>query len=130
MTIRKSNRSFGDEGEKVAAAFLSKHGYEIIYQNYQIRRGEIDIICRKDDVIIFTEIKSTRKDLSYQLEYRVNVKKQKRIYLAAISYIQQFNPNCESFRFDVLLMKRVLKNEWKINHIEDAFKIDEMEIEF
>ncbi len=56
-------RAIGKKGEKYAASFLRKRGYNIIHQNLYTRYGEIDIIARKDGELVFVEVKS-RKNLS------------------------------------------------------------------
>jgi len=48
----------GPLGEKLAREHLKKHGYKIIKKNYQQTCGEIDIICRKKQELIFVEVKS------------------------------------------------------------------------
>ena len=50
-TIR---RKLGDLGEKLAEEYLEKQGYEIVDRNYQKRSGEIDLIARKNKIIIFS----------------------------------------------------------------------------
>lgn len=48
----------GTIGEGIAARFLVKHGYSVIERNYLRKVGEIDIICFKDDVLYFVEVKT------------------------------------------------------------------------
>ncbi len=48
----------GDEGERLAAEFLSKKGYKIIERNFRIRGGEIDIIAIHDNTLVFIEVKT------------------------------------------------------------------------
>ena len=48
----------GSYGERVAAAFLRRHGYRILYRNYLTDRGEIDLICREGKILVFVEVRS------------------------------------------------------------------------
>ena len=48
----------GEKGEKLAARFLEKKGYTIIAKNFQTRFGEIDIICRNKEYLVFAEVKT------------------------------------------------------------------------
>lgn len=48
----------GEEGEKIALSHLKKHGYQILEKNYENKIGEIDIIAKKEGVIIFVEVKA------------------------------------------------------------------------
>jgi putative endonuclease len=51
-------QQLGKLGEDLAATHLRKHGYRIIERNFKARYGEIDIICTKDDTLIFVEVKT------------------------------------------------------------------------
>lgn len=53
-----NTRSIGKKGEDIACEFLLEKGYNIISRNYMKRCGEIDIICTKDNIVCFIEVKS------------------------------------------------------------------------
>jgi putative endonuclease len=48
----------GNKGEDLAVSFLKKNGYRIVARNFKARYGEIDIICIKDNILIFVEVKT------------------------------------------------------------------------
>jgi putative endonuclease len=55
----------GAYGERVAAAFVRRHGYRVLVRNYKTTRGgEIDLVCRHGDVLVFVEVK-TRADADF-----------------------------------------------------------------
>lgn len=111
-------RMIGSEGERQAAAHLRKRKYKIIETNYSSRFGEIDIIAKEGNTIVFVEVKK-RKDISFGGgAAAVNYTKQKRIILTASSYMQQNNIQ-SAVRFDVIEI-----NNGIINHIENAFFAD------
>ena len=56
--MKKYNKAIGDYGENIAHDFLINNGYNILDMNYSNRYGEIDIICRSNNLIIFCEVKS------------------------------------------------------------------------
>ena len=58
---RKDNRKKGRYGEEEAKEYLQNEGYFILDQNYQVRDGEIDIIARDDEYLIFVEVKARNK---------------------------------------------------------------------
>jgi putative endonuclease len=62
--MNTSNKTLGKQGEDHASAYLIKKGYRILERNIYIGGGEIDIVARKEDLIIFIEVK-TRKEASY-----------------------------------------------------------------
>lgn len=53
-----SNTDTGNRGEDLACRFLKKNGYKILERNYRIRGGEIDIVAKDDDTLVFVEVKT------------------------------------------------------------------------
>ncbi len=116
--------SLGYRGETYASEYLIKKGYEILERNYATKKGEIDIIARKDNEIVFAEVKSRRTlNPEYLPKEAVTFEKQRRIISAALDYIQKENLDA-AFIFDVI---EVVGYEGKIyiNLIEDAFAPEE-----
>lgn len=52
------NKKTGNKGEDLACNYLQKHGYKILERNFRIRGGEIDIIAKDGDQIVFVEVKA------------------------------------------------------------------------
>jgi putative endonuclease len=91
----------GKEGEKIAAAFLKKNGYRIIETNYRCTLGEIDIIAREKNELVFVEVKTRKSvELGYP-EQAVGRNKQKKMSQLALWYLQKKNADTEA-RFDVV----------------------------
>ena len=111
------SRILGLFGGKQAEKFLKKLGYKIIENNSYSRFGEIDIIAKDNDVLVFVEVKK-RKNTSFGggAEY-VTVSKQKKIIATANLFLQKHNIDCD-VRFDVIEI-----NDDNINHIKNAFFI-------
>src|SRR5215216_1342511 len=83
LNVVSNKLETGREGETLAANFLVAKGYEIVARNYRYRRGEIDLIVRKDDWLLFVEVK-TRSSTAYgDPETFVDLKKINRIVDAA-----------------------------------------------
>lgn len=59
------NKNIGNYGEEVAAYFLFKKGFSILFRNFRSKRGEIDIICKKKGVIYFIEVKTVARETGY-----------------------------------------------------------------
>jgi putative endonuclease len=110
----------GKEGEKIAADFLKKKGYRIIETNFRCAIGEIDIIAREKDELVFVEVKTrTSGDLGFP-EQAVGIKKQKKMSQLALWYLQKKNTKDTAMRFDVLaIMILPAGNEIKL--IKNAF---------
>jgi putative endonuclease len=105
----------GIEGEKHAAKFLINNGYTVIKTNWRYRKKEIDIIAKKNDVIIIVEVKTRSSEYFENPKEAVTIKKQKFIIEAANAFAQEYNINLE-FRFDILSL--LIKNkDYEIEHI-------------
>lgn len=113
----KNKRYIGSTYEKLAVNYLIEQGLEIILCNFRCPRGEIDIIARENEKIIFVEVKY-RANLDYgEPEAAVNFKKQQRMRYAARVYLSK-NGFCDDIacRFDVI---SVLGN--RLKWIKDVF---------
>ncbi|MFA6215652.1 MAG: YraN family protein [Patescibacteria group bacterium] len=83
----------GQLGEKLAAKYLKRSGYQILKANYRRREGEIDLICRKNNLIIFVEVK-TRTGTGFGWpEEAVTESKIEKIEQSARHYLQDNNLN-------------------------------------
>jgi putative endonuclease len=91
----------GKEGEKIAAAFLKKKGYKIIETNYRCPLGEIDIIAREKDEIVFVEVKTRKSPEMGYPEQAVGINKQKKMSQLALWYLQKKDADAKA-RFDVV----------------------------
>ena len=115
----------GHRGEALAAKQMEKMGYEILKRNYYALKGEIDIIAKKDNYIVFTEVKYRQSEEMGTPAEAVDYKKQQNIIRAAKVYMAE---NClleegYDFRFDVA---EVLTQDGKnyFRYTEDAFQIN------
>ena len=54
------SKELGRCGERLAAGYLSSHGYSVLEMNYRCRFGELDIVARRDDMVSFAEVKTRR----------------------------------------------------------------------
>ena len=120
MPDKINKHTTGIRGQKAAEAFLIQTGHEIVTRNYRIRTGEIDLIAKADDYIIFVEVKF-RTNTNFGLPREaVNFAKQQKITRTAMHYISKYKLDNHNFRFDVV---EVLEQDGKLyaNHIKDAF---------
>lgn len=107
----------GALGENLAADYLRQIGFEIVVRNYRFRKAEIDIIARKDDWLLFVEVKTRRSTDYGEPESFVDWKKASLMFMAAEEFI--FSTDWHGHvRFDVIAV--TLGNEPDIVHFEDA----------
>ncbi|MCL2566229.1 MAG: YraN family protein [Defluviitaleaceae bacterium] len=109
----------GKIGENLASLFLIKNSYDILESNFYSRYGEIDIIAKKGDLIVFAEVKYRKNDYHSTPSMAVNTKKQEKIKKTALKYISDNNITNKDFRFDIIEIVGI--GELKVNHIENAF---------
>lgn len=114
------SRKTGNEGEKIAAYFLQKSGYQILEQNYIFDKAEIDIICKKNNILVFVEVK-TRKGKQFGMpEQSVTKNKQVLMARAADEFLYQSKHDGD-IRYDIISIFLSKESEPEILHLEDAF---------
>lgn len=107
--------TFGQESEAVVARYLEQQGFTVLARNYKNKHGEIDLITRKKELIIFVEVKA-RHTHYFDASELIVPSKQRKIIAASQRYLLEQNLVDAPCRFDVAL---VIGNE--INYIADAF---------
>lgn len=110
----------GDEGEARAADYLILNGYEIIERNWRTKSGEIDIICKKGEVIVFVEVKTLPHATKDMLSTVLNEKKRERILKTSKRFLINHRQYSNSYvRFDVIVID--MPGLPELYHIENAF---------
>lgn len=116
----------GARGEKLAAKFLRHHGYKILYRNFRGRTGgEIDIVCRDTDTLVFVEVKTrTREDFGRPFD-AISRDQQKRISRGALAWLRLLDNPDILFRFDVVEVMLSDDAPPKIDLLRNAFPLAE-----
>lgn len=123
--MTKERQELGIAGEEAASGFLRKTGYRILEKNYKTPLGEIDIIARDKEQLVFIEVKSL-SDTSYILpQEMVNKRKQEQIIRVALSYLKAKGLKSADCRFDCVSVVFSLGKEPEIELIKDAFQSDD-----
>jgi len=116
-----SNSALSGRGENAAARYLREIGYKIIIRNYRSPLGEIDIIARDGDTLVFVEVKTRAYD-DPTPEEQVNSVKQHQVTKAAKSYLQRYGSSPPPARFDVIAVVWPADREPAIRHVQNAFE--------
>jgi putative endonuclease len=95
----------GEIGEALAADYLSRSGYRIVARNYRCRFGEIDIVAREGDTLVFVEVKSRRSGAYGDPLLAVGHSKQKKISRIALHYLSEKGLGQCPARFDVVAVQ-------------------------
>jgi len=121
--VSKHNILLGRSGEDLAVEFLKKSGYKILARNYRNYTGEIDIIARDKEIIVFAEVKTRTSDKCGFPAEAVGSFKQRQISRTAVIYLKENNLLHKSARFDIISVLCLPQNE-KIDLIKNAFELD------
>ncbi len=107
----------GKEAEQLAARHLAGQGLREVCRNYHCRGGEIDLVMRDGEQLVFVEVRYRSRSRFGGAAESVNARKQQRLTLAARHYLQKsgFSGPC---RFDVLAIDGCAAPQW----IRDAFQ--------
>lgn len=122
MAQCRTRRRLGDFGEAVAAAYLTRQGYVVLEQQWRCAVGEIDVIARAGDDLVFVEVRTRRGAAYGQPEESVNRAKQTRLMTLAYAYLEaQGLEDATPWRIDVIALEidgagRVRR----LNHIINA----------
>jgi putative endonuclease len=114
----------GRTGEKLAAAYLRRSGFRILYKNFRARRGgEIDLVCRdrREATLVFVEVKTRTTDAFGAPHLGVTRAQQDRIIRGAKEWLRLLNDPRVPYRFDVVEV--LMKPAPQINLIRGAFQM-------
>lgn len=109
----------GRIGETEATIYLQKIGYKIICRNFKCIQGEIDIIAKEKDTIIFVEVKTRTSKKYGEAREAVDSKKQKHIYEAARYFLYKTGREEAYTRIDVIEIYILKDGKMKINHLKE-----------
>ena len=107
----------GKEGEDQAASALEAAGLKIIGRNIRSKEGEIDIVALDGEAIVFIEVKNWSVYGMEDLQYGINIKKQRKIIKTAKYFLSENRKyNKMTIRFDVIFVKNN-----SVTHLASAF---------
>jgi|LSQX01.1.fsa_nt_gb putative endonuclease len=119
--VHQSSREIGLRGEDIAAEYFEALGLPIVSRNYRSRFGEIDLVAKDGDTIVFVEVKARRsRQLGTAVE-QITKGKQRRIIRAACDYLRRCGALASYVRFDVLAIDMLPGGEARIEHLKGAF---------
>ncbi|QQO09702.1 YraN family protein [Breznakiella homolactica] len=112
-----TNSAAGTQGESRAARFLADAGMSVVGRNFRSQYGEVDIIAKDGDTLVFVEVKSWRGYGFDALEQSIDMKKQRRIIETAKYFLSSHREyNSMAVRFDVVFV-----SPRDIQHLVSAF---------
>jgi putative endonuclease len=111
----------GRKGEELAAVLCSERGLLILEMNHRSLSGEVDIIAKDGDVLVFIEVKTRTGDVYGAPFEAVTRKKRAKIRTVALSYMKRFRKEVP-VRFDVISVS-MKAGKPSLEYIKDAFEV-------
>lgn len=120
MIFPDGRKQTGNCGEDRAAEYLLNKGYELVRRNFRTNQGEIDIIVKNGECVVFVEVKTLPKGNFELLSHVLDARKQKRIVETAKRFLAINRQYSNSYiRFDVIVID--MPGLPQVYHIENAF---------
>lgn len=116
-------RARGRAGEALAEAWLVARGFRVLDRNHRTRRGEVDLVCREGEVLVFVEVRSRTSDAQGGPEETVGPLKGRRVVAAATDWALGHGGLEQAIRFDVVAVT-FGDGEPRIEHFPAAFDGD------
>ena len=114
-------RETGILGEKLAQDFLRKRGYRVLETNYRCPEGEIDIVARHGEFLVFVEVRTKRSLQQGSPEESITPAKMARLRTTTARYLQSHHDLSPSWRIDVVAIEMGRNNKpLRIELIENA----------
>ncbi len=112
-----NNRRRGNDFEVLAADYLKRNGFSILQQNFYCKMGEIDIVAKDEDYLVFVEVKYRKNSKNGSAAEAVNFNKMRKISRCADVWLMLHKCDNVSVRFDVVAIE-----EGKLSHYKNAFE--------
>jgi putative endonuclease len=101
-----AGQELGRWGEECAATWYRAAGFDVVDRNWRVREGELDLVCRRDKLVVFSEVKTRSSTRFGSGVEAVGIKKQRRIRRLATQWLQDADDHFDELRFDVVDVDR------------------------
>jgi putative endonuclease len=115
---------YGILGERAAKRYLQRHGLKFLTANFRSPRGEIDLVCRDCDCLVFVEVKTRSSEEWGRPASAVNRERRQRLSRAALDYLKLLHKPPVKLRFDIV---EVLLQDGKVRevrHLPNTFALE------
>ena len=120
--MKKENIIKGQLGENLAKDFLKSQNLIFVQQNFKTRLGEIDLIFKENDVLVFVEVKLRKQNSLVSALEAIDYKKQQKLQKAALEYLQKnYNNDFPECRFDGILITELSSQNYDITWLKGIF---------
>ncbi len=117
----RTARMLGRSGEDIACAYLERNNYVIVARGFRLFRGEIDIVARDGETLVFVEVKARADESHGRPEEAVTAAKQRQIRRIAQGFLVAHPHPGVDCRFDVIAILFRGPDDCRLEHFVDAF---------
>ncbi len=117
--------ALGRWGEGVAAGHLQRLGFTLLHRNFRFHRNEIDLVARRGALVVFVEVKARAgPGFGHPLEAITRAKRHE-IGRVAQAWVQKHGRPGDAYRFDAIAVWRDSAGTLRVEHVENAWRMDE-----
>lgn len=120
---RPEHLQHGDLGERAAREHLRRAGLKFLTANYRSQRGEIDLVFRDDDCLVFVEVKTRSSGGWTRPAAAVNARKRRLLSQAALDYLKLLRQPPVRIRFDIVEVLLADGAVTEVRHLPNTFVI-------
>ncbi len=111
----------GELGERAAKNYLRRHGLKFLAANFRSERGEIDLIFRDDDCLVFVEVKTRSSEDWTRPAAAVNARKRRLLSQTALDYLRRLKNPAVKIRFDIVEVLLTDGDVREVRHLPNTF---------
>ena len=120
---KPENLRRGEFGERAAKKHLCVLGLKFLTANFKTSRGEIDLVFRDDDCLVFVEVKTRSSEEWSRPAAAVNAAKRRRLSLTALDYLRQLRHPPLKIRFDIVEVLLTNDAVREVRHLPNTFAL-------
>lgn len=111
------HRTLGEYGERLAARYLAERGMTVLDRNWRCAHGELDLVARDGDCLVFCEVKTRRSERFGAPVEAVTQRKAARLRRLAAAWLRDHDERCDRIRIDVIGILRPLRGPAQLRHL-------------
>lgn len=120
--MARDRKELGERGETAALNFLRGLGYSLLKRNHRRRGGEIDLVLRDGETLVFCEVKTSQLGFAWE---SYSARQRKRMATLALAYISRSGWE-GPVRVDLLALDREPEStHYRVHHYQDVLSIDD-----
>jgi putative endonuclease len=118
--MTKARQSLGQRGEQLALAHLRQQGYAILSTNWRCAHGELDIVARQHETVVFVEVRTRYAEPTDAAFESVNPRKQEKLTALAHLYLEAHDLEAALWRIDVIAVAIPRSGKPHVEQVENA----------